>query len=118
MDDRTEAGARVPDDAGREHVPTPTPTPTPAAAGGEAARERAAMDPAVKAAGVWLHLFARTLKTCRLYDSGNPTVVKFRDELGEALTRLLAERGPVTYRFAAEDVTCEGQSLYPARSRD
>jgi HEAT repeat protein len=76
------------------------------------------MDPAVKAAGVWLHLFARTLKTCRLYDAGNPTVGKFRDELTEALARLLDEHGPVTYRFAAEDVTCEGHSLYPARSRE
>jgi len=84
----------------------------------DASAPRAAMDPAVKAAGVWLHLFARTLKTCRLYDAANPAAIRFREELAQALRRLLAEHGPVTYRFSADDVTCEGQSLYPARSRE
>jgi hypothetical protein len=31
---------------------------------------------------------------------------------------MMATHGPVTYRFTAEDVTCEGQSLYEARSRE
>ncbi len=112
MDERTGAGARLPDDGGPERAAGSP------AAGDEPARERATMDPAVKAAGLWLHMFARTLKTCRLYDAGNPTVVRFRDELVEAVGRLLAEHGSVTYRFTADDVTCEGQSLYPARSRE
>ena len=79
---------------------------------------RAIVDPAIKAAGIWLHMFARTLKTCRLYDAGNPTVPRFREELAAGLTRLLAEQPQVTYRFSADDVTCEGQSLYTARSRE
>jgi HEAT repeat protein len=79
---------------------------------------RSELAPAVKAAGVWLHMFARTLKTCRLYDAGNPTVLRFREELVLALHTLLAAHGAVSFRFTAEDVTCEGQSLYSARSRD
>jgi HEAT repeat protein len=79
---------------------------------------RAQLEPGVKAAGVWLHMFARTLKTCRLYDAGNPAAVRFREELVRALRQLLSEHGAVTYRFTADDVTCDGHSLYPARSRD
>jgi len=79
---------------------------------------REKLEPAVKAASIWLHMFARTLKTCRLYDAGNPTVVRFREELTRTLEQVLAEHGAVTYRFSAADVTCDGQSLYPARSRD
>ncbi len=112
MDVNTREGERAPDpnDRAREAAP--------AAADDESAQGRAAMDPAIKAAGVWLHMFARTLKTCRLYDSGNPTVSKFREELATGLTALLATHGAVTYRFAAEDVTCEGHSFYAARSRE
>jgi len=79
---------------------------------------RASVNPAIKAAGVWLHMFARTLKTCRLYDAGNPTVLRFREELVEALTELLTRHGAVTFRFTAEEVSCEGQALYTARSRE
>lgn len=72
----------------------------------------------VKAAAAWLNQLARTLKTCRLYDANNPTVLKFRDELGQSLRRLLEEQGAITYRFTADDVLLEEASLYPARSRD
>jgi HEAT repeat protein len=75
-------------------------------------------DAAVKAAYAWVNQLGRTLKTCRLYDANNPTVVRFRDELGLALTRLLEQHGAITLRFTSEDVTCEEVSLYPARSRD
>jgi len=71
-----------------------------------------------RAVGVWVHQLARTLKTCRLYDANNPTVIRFRAELGQALGRLLAEIGSVRIRFTSEDVTCEDVSLYPAKSRD
>jgi hypothetical protein len=71
-----------------------------------------------RAAGVWVNHLARTLKTCRLYDANNPTVIRFREELAQALTRLLDEHGVLTLQFASDDVLCEGQSLYPARSRD
>jgi HEAT repeat protein len=79
---------------------------------------RTPLEPAVKAASLWLHMFARTLKTCRLYDAGNPTAVRFREELARALVELLGEHGAVTYRFTADDVTCDGHSLYSARSRE
>jgi len=79
---------------------------------------RAPLEPAVKAAGVWLNMFARTLKTCRLYDAGNPAAVRFREELARSLRQLLTEWGAVTYRFTADDVTCDGHSLHPARSRE
>lgn len=75
-------------------------------------------DPVVKAAAAWLNQLARTLKTCRLYDATNPTVVRFREELGGALLRLLGDHGAVTFRFEANDVLLDGVSLHPARSRD
>lgn len=105
-----EARAGGPDDRDRM-VP-------PASSGHAPGAEPVAKDPALKAAGQWLNLFARTLKTCRLYDSGNPAVQKFREELTSALELMLHQHGEVTYRFAAEDVTYEGQSLYSARSRE
>ena len=73
---------------------------------------------ATRAAGVWVNHLARTLKTCRLYDANNPTVIRFREELAQALTRVLEEHGALTLNFTSDDVLCEEQSLYPARSRD
>ncbi len=75
-------------------------------------------DPAVKAAAAWVGQLARTLKTCRLYDANNPTVVKFREELAASLRRALEETGEWPLRFTAEDVLLEEQSLYPAKSRE
>ena len=71
-----------------------------------------------RAAGVWVNHLARTLKTCRLYDANNPTVIRFREELAQALTRLLDEHGTLTLHFTSDDVLCEDQSLYLARTRD
>lgn len=82
------------------------------------ARERRRTDAHVKAAGVWIAHFARTLKTCRLYDGTNPTVIRFREELALAASRLVEEQGSVTFHFESDDVTCDAVSLYPARSRD
>src|SRR5206468_2521904 len=65
-------------------------------------------DAAIKAAGGWVHQLARTLKTCRLYDSGNPTALRFRQELAGSLERILEEHGAMTLRFTADDVQCEG----------
>src|SRR2546425_12975869 len=56
-------------------------------------------DPAVKAAGAWINQFARTLKTCRLYDAINPTVGKFRQDLAIGLQRLIDEYGPMAFKF-------------------
>ena len=38
-------------------------------------------------------MLGRTLKTCRLYDARNPTVVKFRAECATALDKLLTDFG-------------------------
>jgi hypothetical protein len=75
-------------------------------------------EPTLKAAAAWVTQFARTLKTCRLYDAANPAVLRFRDELRQATLALVAEHGAVTLRFSGDDVTCGDRSLYPARSRD
>ena len=75
-------------------------------------------DAAAHAAGVWVSHLARTLKTCRLYDANNPTVIRFREELAQALVRTLEQHGALTLHFASDDVLCDGVSLYPARSRD
>ncbi len=80
--------------------------------------ERTLTDSAVKVAGAWIAQFARTLKTCRLYDAANPTVIRFRDELAQSAQALLREVNPVTYRFESDDVTVDGVSVHPARSRD
>jgi HEAT repeat protein len=73
---------------------------------------------AARAASAWVQQLARTLKTCRLYDRNNPTVVRFREDLAAALSRMLEEHGAVTLSFTPDDVLCHGVSLYPARSRD
>src|SRR5580765_554924 len=75
-------------------------------------------DAALRAASGWIQQLARTLKTCRLYEARNPTVVRFREELGRALHRVLSEHGELRYRFTSDDVFFEDNSLYPARSRD
>ncbi len=80
--------------------------------------ERKHSDAVVKAAGGWIAQFARALKTCRLYDGTNPTVIRFREELGAAAMSLVEEHGSITFHFESDDVTCDGVSLYPARSRD
>jgi hypothetical protein len=72
----------------------------------------------VKAAGLIISQFARTLKNCRLYDSNNPTVLRFRDELAASLRRVLDEHGAMTFHFTSDDVKYGEASLYPARSRD
>lgn len=75
-------------------------------------------DPALKPIGAWVNQLARTIKTCRLYHATNPTVVRFRAELIDALRRLTAEHGAITYRFTADDILHGDVSLYPAKSRD
>src|SRR5258706_7191602 len=83
------------------------------------ARERApSEEAAIRAVASWVNQLARTLKTCRLYDSNNPTVVRFREEIASALQRLLDEHGTLVLRFTADDVLYDEVSLYPAKSRD
>jgi hypothetical protein len=73
---------------------------------------------AVKAAAGWVQNLSRTLKTCRLYDASNPAVVRFREQLHDALREVLEQHGDLALRFTSDDVQYAGVSLYPARSRD
>ena len=75
-------------------------------------------EPFVRAVAAWVQQFARTLKNCRLYDAANPTVVRFRQQLVAALQQVVREHGRFSLRFGADDITFEGVSLYPARTRD
>ena len=83
------------------------------------APQLAPADPtAAKAASAWVQQFARTLKTCRLYDGGNPAVIRLREEVASALPQLLGEIGDLTLTITPDDILCEETSLYPARSRE
>jgi hypothetical protein len=75
-------------------------------------------DAVAQAAEAWVQQFARTLKNCRTYEFRSPTVLRFRQQLAAALMPILAQYGALTLRFTSDDVTCEGVSLYPAKSRD
>lgn len=75
-------------------------------------------DAAIRATAWWVGQFARTLKTCRLYDPGNPAVLRFRAQLFESLKGVLAEHGRIALRFTSDDVLYDGASVYRARSRD
>lgn len=74
--------------------------------------------PALEAARLWVHRFARTLKTCRLYEANNPTVARFLVDLADTLDRFIEEHGALTLRFTADDVLFDGASVYLARSRE
>ncbi len=73
---------------------------------------------AIKAAGAWINLLSRTLKTCRLYDGSNPTVARFRDELSASLDHLTEEHGSLTFKITSDDVLFLDTSMYPAKARD
>lgn len=75
-------------------------------------------DAAVKAIAWWVGQLSRTLKTCRLYDPGNPAVLRFQAQLFESLKGVLTEHGEIPLRFTSDDVLYGGVSVYPARSRD
>jgi hypothetical protein len=71
-----------------------------------------------RAAQGWVNQLARTLKTCRLYDANNPTVVRFREDLSSSLRELTETHGPLLLRFTADAVLCGEISVYEARSRE
>ncbi len=74
---------------------------------------------AAKATKHWVQQLARTIKTCRLYDSlTSPAVERLRAELANELRGLLETHGTIALRFTSDDILTEGMSLYPARSRE
>lgn len=76
------------------------------------------VEAAARAVSRCVHQLARTLKTCKLYETSNATVEKFRHELTQSLRQTMEAYGPITLRFTADDVTYEEVSLYQAKSRD
>jgi HEAT repeats len=68
--------------------------------------------------GGWLTHFGRTCKTCRLYDSNNPMVVRFREELYVGLRAVLDAFGDVTLEVSSRELSFGGAVIYRATSRD
>src|SRR5262245_40545056 len=68
------------------------------------------VDPAVvQDVAAWVGQLARTLKSSRLYDAANPTVVRFREELTSSLLSLLSRRGAVRLEVSSNALTYAGQ---------
>ena len=74
--------------------------------------------PVLRAWAEWLQQLSRTIKTCRLYDAANPTVVAFRSELASALEALLQAHGPFEIGFTPDVIVAGETPLYTARSRE
>jgi HEAT repeat protein len=68
--------------------------------------------------GSWVVQLGRTLKTCRLYDADNPTVVRFREGLASDLRSLLERYGPIRLQVTSRELLHEGQSATATRSRE
>lgn len=102
-------------------TPSPSGTPRPGASARTTTpeREHSAGELALaRQATAWLQLFARTLKTWRLYDEHNPMVTQFREQLHRALTELLEAHGALTLCFTAETVSCGAIEIHRSQSRD
>jgi HEAT repeat protein len=68
--------------------------------------------------GGWVVQLGRTLKTCRLYDADNPTVVRFREGLASDLKALLERHGPIRLEVTSRELLHEGQPAGAGRSRE
>ncbi len=80
---------------------------------------RDAPDPSlVREVTSWVGQLVRTLKTCRLYDGANPTVVRFREDLASSLATLLARCGALRLEVGSNTLSYAGQEVHAARSRD
>lgn len=68
--------------------------------------------------GAWVTQLSRTLKTCRLYDAANPTVVRFREELTVSLVSLLGRHGGIEIEVTGTDLLLDGLPVQPPQTRD
>jgi hypothetical protein len=82
------------------------------------ARATERLEPHLADVATWLGQFARTLKTCRLYEARNPNTVRFREELAGSLGALLERHGSFRLEFTADQVLCDEQAVATATSRD
>ncbi|MEK7331600.1 MAG: HEAT repeat domain-containing protein [Candidatus Eisenbacteria bacterium] len=74
--------------------------------------------PTLREAAAWAVQLVRTLKTCRLYDANNPAVVRFREELVQALHEFLQRFGALRLEVTSSALLYAGQPVHTARSRD
>lgn len=72
----------------------------------------------VRPVAAWLAQLARTCKTCRLYDANNPAVVRFREELHQALRALLEPLDEVALDVSSRELSFAGATVYRAASRE
>lgn len=70
------------------------------------------------AVSAWLGSFSRTLRTCRLYDAGNPNVVRFRAQLFEQLEKVLELDGAMRLEFSAQGVRCDDADVAGGQGHD
>jgi len=80
--------------------------------------DEAAPPAAARAVAAWLTHFARTCKTCRLYDANNPTVVRFREQLHLDLRALLDQLDDVALDVSSRELSYAGAVVYRAPSRE
>src|SRR2546425_10049056 len=82
------------------------------------ARATERLEPHLADVATWLGQFARTLKTCRLYEARNPNTARFREELAGNLGALLDRYGSFRLEFTANQGLCDEQAGATAPSRD
>ena len=92
-------------------------SPSPSRASDQAPLEAAEATHLAAVSG-WLVQLGRTLKTCRLYDSNNPTVVRFRSELSVGLAAMFEQGGPLQLDVGSREFRRNGAMVYQASSRD
>jgi hypothetical protein len=92
---------------------------SPVEPGDPESREHEAFDPAaVQDVSTWVVQLVRTLKTSRLYDPANPTVVRFREDLTNSLAGLLDRRGAIRLEVGPHALSYSGQDVQATRSGD
>ena len=93
-------------------------TPSPETPGLDPAAEGAVDSALLAEVGIWVGQLVRALKTSRLYDEANPTVVRVREELAASLISLHAIRGPIHLQVGAHALSVSGHELQSARPGD
>ena len=72
---------------------------------------RRSEDDRIRDVRAWVVQLARTLKTCRLYETENPAVERFREDLIVSLLELLDSHGTVRLRFGATSINLDDDPL-------
>ncbi|MBI1795885.1 MAG: HEAT repeat domain-containing protein [Candidatus Eisenbacteria bacterium] len=69
-------------------------------------------------ASAWLGQLVRTLKTCRLYDKNNPTVIRFREDLATSLITLIGRVGALRLEVGTSTLVWSGNEVLVAQARN